>query len=176
MTESIDAKSIGLGEIAYDHSINDRLAASRMNLKINQSQEKLTLKIRKADRDAHIIDPLKRDKSEDQKTLSRLEKEYDLPEMTLTDQASWEIRKQTLGTIMSNLVDNVDVLQMEAELKIRREFIAKIAGLTTKKEKEKLEKANPDAIFDVSNLLARRIMGVADDASSKASDSKSNTQ
>lgn len=173
MAETLDAKNIGLGEIEYDHSIDSRLIVGKMNLDINNSQEKIMLKIRKAARDAHILDQLKREKSEDQRTLSRIEKEYGLPEFAETDEDSWSIRIATLGTMLSNFVDNSRALQDEKEIEIRIHFIEKIAKLSNKREKEKLEKASPEAILNFANELSRKIMGVKEDAKPTEEDSKS---
>lgn len=173
MENYVDGKIVNLGEVKINTSINDRLLVGKMNLKINQAQEKNALKIRNAMRNAHIVDQLKREKSEDQKTLSRLEKEYHLPKFNLVDEDSWSVRVQTLGVKLSNIVENIDITQTLDELEIRKEFIAKVAKLG-KKEKFKLEKTSPEEIINFSNLLAKKIMNVDENAQATEEDSKSN--
>lgn len=170
MTETLDGKILGLGQVKYDQSINDRYLAGKMNYDISKSQENMFLSMRKAMRDAKIIDQLDRNKSEDQRTLSRIEREYDLPKFDATDETSWQVRIQSLGSTLGTVADNVEFIQTEKELKIRKEFIEKVADVPSKK----LVKAKPEDILSFSNLLNSKILGVDENAEPTEEDSKSN--
>lgn len=175
---TVDAKELGLGSIEVDHSFGMKRKAGELNKDISQIQLDAQRKFSSAVRDLNILQKLDKSKSEDERTLERLEDKYGTG-FGSTDPYYWEMRLESVALAISPQVNRV-TLTSETELKITAKYLAFIedlAGINTKARKQKFESGDLsiDAIAKVAKKLAFAILDIKEDSEASESDKKSDS-
>lgn len=175
---TVDAKELGLGSIEVDHSFGMKRKAGELNKDISQIQLDAQRKFSSAVRDLNILQKLDKSKSEDERTLERLEDKYGTG-FGSTDPYYWEMRLESVALAISPQVNRV-TLTSETELKITAKYLAFIedlAGINTKARKQKFESGDlsTDAIAKVAKKLAFAILDIKEDSEDSESDKKSDS-
>lgn len=175
---TVDAKELGLGSIEVDHSFGMKRKAGELNKDISQIQLDAQRKFSSAVRDLNILQKLDKSKSEDERTLERLEDKYGTG-FGSTDPYYWEMRLESVALAISPQVNQV-TLTSETELKITAKYLAFIedlAGINTKARKQKFESGDlsTDAIAKVAKKLTFAILDIKEDSEASESDKKSDS-
>lgn len=175
---TVDAKELGLGSIEVDHSFGMKRKAGELNKDISQIQLDAQRKFSSAVRDLNILQKLDKSKSEDERTLERLEDKYGTG-FGSTDPYYWEMRLESVALAISPQVNRV-TLTSETELKITAKYLAFIedlAGINTKARKQKFESGDlsTDSIAKVAKKLAFAILDIKEDSEASESDKKSDS-
>lgn len=177
---TVDAKELGLGSIEVDHSFGMKRKAGELNKDISQIQLDAQRKFSSAVRDLNILQKLDKSKSEDERTLERLEDKYGTG-FGSTDPYYWEMRLESVALAISPQVNRV-TLTSETELKITAKYLAFIedlAGINTKARKQKFESGSgdlsTDAIAKVAKKLTFAILDIKEDSEASESDKKSDS-
>ncbi len=173
----VEAKELGLKPIEVDHSFGMKRKAGVLNEEISKIQLDAQREFTSAVRDMNILSKLDKSKSEDERTLERLEEKYNAGFGT-TDPDMWDMRLEAIAMLLSPKVDKIS-LSSKTELKLTEkylEFIEDLAGINTKTKREKFENKDLDTsdIAAVARRLMLAILNIKkEDAQPTAEDEKS---
>lgn len=172
----VEAKEIGLKPIEVNRSFSAKRKVGKLNEEIADIQLKTQKDLQDGIRDMNILQGLKQDHSEDERTLERLEAKYGTG-FGSKDPDYWDMRLEAIALIIAPKVDQITV-QNKTELALTEkylEFIEDLAGINTKSKKEKFEDSDidTDAIKEVASRLARTILNIPDDVEPTEDDRKS---
>lgn len=175
---TVEAKELGLKPIEVDHSFGMKRKAGQLNKDISQIQLDAQRSFSSAVRDMNVLQKLDKSKSEDERTLERLEDKYGTG-FGSTDPDYWDMRIESVALAISPQVNQV-TLTSETEIKITEKYLAFIedlAGINTKARKKKFEDKDlsTDAIAEVAKRLTFAILDIKEDAEASESDKKSHT-
>lgn len=175
---TVEAKELGLKPIEVDHSFGMKRKAGQLNKDISQIQLDAQRSFSSAVRDMNVLQKLDKSKSEDERTLERLEDKYGTG-FGSTDPDYWDMRIESVALAISPQVNQV-TLTSETELKITEKYLAFIedlAGINTKARKKKFEDKDlsTDVIAEVAKRLTFAILDIKEDAEASESDKKSHT-
>lgn len=175
---TVEAKELGLKPIEVDHSFGMKRKAGQLNKDISQIQLDAQRSFSSAVRDMNVLQKLDKSKSEDERTLERLEDKYGTG-FGSTDPDYWDMRIESVALAISPQVNQV-TLTSETELKITEKYLAFIedlAGINTKARKKKFEDKDlsTDGIAEVAKRLTFAILDIKEDAEASESDKKSHT-
>lgn len=167
MTEikTIEVPKLGLKPITVNDSMGLQTKVGELQQEIAKIRLEEQKKMVKATRDANVISKLDPKKSEDQKTMERLSQEYDV-NLGPFDPDLWSIYQNAIGMqIEEQMVKSTSTNSPELTLKLadlELKFIEDLAGITTKKEKEKFRNSDafsPADVDEATGKLVRAIMG-----------------
>ena len=113
---TVEAKELGLKPIEVDHSFGMKRKAGQLNQDISQIQLDAQRDFSSAVRDMNVLQKLDKSKSEDERTLERLEDKYGTG-FGSTDPDYWNMRVESVALAISPQVNQV-TLTSETELKI----------------------------------------------------------
>ena len=175
---TVDASQLGLGLIEVDHSLGMKRKAGELNKDISQFQLDAQRKISGAIRDMNVLQKLDKSKSEDERTLERLEDKYGTGFGSIHPDY-WDMRVESVALAISPEVNQV-TLTAGTELKITEKYLAFIedlAGINTKARKQKFESGDlsTDAIAEVAKKLTFAILDIKEDSEVSESDKKSDS-
>lgn len=175
---TVEAKELGLKPIEVDHTFGMKRKAGQLNQDISQIQLEKQRGFSSAVRDLNVLQKLDKSKSEDERTLERLEDKYGTG-FGSTDPDYWDMRVEAVALAISPQVNQV-TLTSETELKITEKYLAFIedlAGINTKARKRKFENQdlNTDDIADVAKRLVFAILDIKEDSEASDSDKKSHS-
>lgn len=175
---TVEVKELGLKPIEVDHTFGMKRKAGQLNQDISEIQLDAQKKFSSAIRDMNILQKLDKSKSEDERTLERLEDKYGTG-FGSTDPDYWDMRVEAVALAISPQVNQV-TLTSETELKITEKYLAFIedlAGINTKARKQKFENQdlNTDDIADVAKRLVFAILDIKEDSEASDSDKKSHS-
>lgn len=175
---TVDASQLGLGSIEVDHSFGMKRKAGELNKDISQIQLDAQRKFSAAVRDMNVLQKLDKSKSEDERTLERLEDKYGTGFGSI-DPDYWDMRVESVALAISPEVNQV-TLTAGTELKITEKYLAFIedlAGINTKARKQKFENGDlsTDDIAEVAKKLTFAILDIKEDSEASESDKKSDS-
>lgn len=115
-------------------------------------------------KDGGFLASLKQDKSEDNKSLERLEKKYKVTS-GITDPDFWDTRVNSVGNVIMVKLDGLQKFSSYGQIEEYISFIEDLADINTKKEKDKFEnneKLTTDNIIEVGQEIIGKILGIED--------------
>ncbi len=175
---TIEAKELGLKPIEVDHTFGMKRKAGQLNQDISEIQLDAQKKFSSAIRDMNVLQKLDKSKSEDERTLERLEDKYGTG-FGSTDPDYWDMRVEAVALAISPQVNQV-TLASKTELGVTEKYLAFIedlAGINTKARKQKFENQDlsTDDIANVAKRLVFAILDIKEDSEASESDKKSNS-
>lgn len=177
---TIDASKLGIPDFQIKRGLGNQQKVGEFQEKVAKFQMDAKAKMVKLSRDGRLLDALDKNKSEDQRTMERLSKEYDA-DLGPFSIDLWDIYKAAIGMTIENelepISDPSSAVMLLKRAKLSFAFIEEMAGITTKKTKEKFEN-NDDLTIDdlntVTNQIVQAVMGVEDQEPTEQ-DKKSNS-
>lgn len=165
---TVDAKKLGISDFKVTCSLGTQTKVAMFQQKIAKLQLDAQTELAALTRDARLVDTLKHDKSEDQRTMQRLADKYDM-NLGPFDPEMWDVYKNGIGTAIDMKVEML-ANPASAQLLLKRakisfDFIEDLAGITTKRGKEKLENNDDltlDDLDEVTSQIVNTVMGTED--------------
>lgn len=162
-TKTIDADKLGLKPIKVNQSLGMQQKVGIFQKEISKISLDNQTELTSAVRDANIVSHLNKDKAEDQRTMKRIADKYGV-DLGPFDVNMWEFYDQALANLLTDKVVTISSgNSAEASLKIamkKLQFIEDLAGITSKREKEKLENSDKFTTEDVAELTGKLIQAI----------------
>lgn len=167
---SVDASSIGLGEIKTNTTYNQVIQAAKFNRETAEAMAENQHTMMEVAKDADAVDKLE-DNPVDRAKLAKYEAKYKTAGMN--DLMGFNERKTYLGQAMflKQRIATSDQVIKPSQTAI--DYITQVAKLTKKKAKS-LAEQSPDDIIAVAQQLANGVLGIDTDNADEEQDKKSN--